>query len=734
MSPFRRLLGYAFRYRRDFIIGLVCVVVTTAIALAAPLVLRDAIDDLASGVTRAKLVEYGALLLAIGVVGGVFRFFMRRVIIGVSRHIEYDIRNDFYAHLQTLPLSYFQANRTGDLMSRATNDLNAVRMMIGPSVMYSSNTLLVFIVAIAVMLSIDARLTLLVLVPLPLVSICVKKFGSAIHVRFEQIQAQLSDMSAVVQEAVSGVRVVRAYRQESTEMARFRASNAEYLLRNRRLIVLQGMFFPSMSFFLGLGALISLWFGSREVIGGRITVGQFVAFNAYLTMLSWPVIAFGWVTNMIQRGMASWKRMLQVLETEPAIRDVQPPSAPRTHFRAGSEEPAVERYAAGPASVVSVSSVVEPYSIRGDIEFRDLVFSYGGRPILDHISVRIEVGQKVAIVGPTGSGKSTLVSLLARLHEPPAGTVFVDGRDVREIPLSVLRGSIGFVPQESFLFSDTLADNVAFGLDAITGAGGPARAGEAGGFGGAGRSGESKGAGGSGRAGEAGEVGGAGPAGRAGRTPREAAERLERIVKAASVARLDKDVADFPKGYDTLVGERGITLSGGQKQRTAIARAVAIDPAILVLDDALSAVDTYTEEEMLARLRTVMRARTSIIVSHRISTVRDADQILVLEEGRIVERGSHDSTDPPERPVRGAAPKATPGGGVGGIMRHATSTARHRPWDREPVQPGQGEPPRATEITEDHNLIGSICSADSVVDFNRTPCWSSAFGRAGRST
>jgi ATP-binding cassette subfamily B protein len=611
MSPFRRLLGYALRYRRDFILGLGCVVVTTAVALASPLVLRDAIDDLSIGVTRAKLLQYGGLLLGIGVVGGVFRYLMRRVLIGASRHIEYDIRNDFFAHLEKLPLSYFQANRTGDLMSRATNDLNAVRMMIGPSVMYSSNTLLVFVVAIAVMLSIDARLTLLALVPLPFVSICVKKFGTAIHQRFEQIQAQLSDMSAVVQEALSGVRVVRAYRQEASEVARFRASNTEYLLRNRRLIALQGLFFPSMSFFLGLGALIALWVGSRDVISGRITVGQFVAFNAYLTMLSWPVIAFGWVTNMIQRGMASWKRMLQVLETEPAIRDFPAAGTPRS--------------LAETAGTGVASDSTRP--IRGDIEIRDLVFGYGGEPVLHHISARVGVGQKVAIIGPTGSGKTTLVNLLARLHEPPVETVFVDGQDVRQIPLAVLRSSIGFVPQEPFLFSDTLGDNVAFGLDGITATGGTGE------VSGTAADGMSARADGSGRAGEA-------------SVPsvirQQAAARLERIEKAAAVASLDKDVADFPKGYDTLVGERGITLSGGQKQRTAIARAVVIDPAILILDDALSSVDTYTEEEILARLKAVMKTRTSIIVSHRVSTVRDADQILVLERGRIVERGSHD--------------------------------------------------------------------------------------------
>jgi len=577
VSPFRRLLGYVLRYRRDFLLGLGCVVITTSVGLAAPRVLGFAIDDLTRGVTRAKLVEYGGLLLAIGLVGGVFRFLMRRILIGASRHIEYDMRNDFFAHLETLPLAYFQAHRTGDLMSRATNDLNAVRMMIGPSIMYSASTLLVFVVALALMLSIDARLTLASLIPLPFVSISVKVFGSAIHKRFEQIQAQLADVSAVAQEALSGVRVVRAYRQEAAEIERFRRSNEEYLARNRRLIALQGFFFPSMAFFLGLGALVVLWLGSREVIRGRITLGQFVAFNSYLTMLSWPMIAFGWVTNMLQRGMASWKRMLEVLDTPPAIAD---------------HDAVLESVASG------FSRTAE---IRGEIEFRDLVFGYNGTPVLDHVSARIEAGQTVALVGVTGSGKSTLINLLARLHDPPPGTVFVDGIDVRELPLSVLRGAVGFVPQEPFLFSDTVADNVAFGLDAKSG--------------------------GSGRAGGSGG---------------SADDRMQRIVDAAAVARLDKDVADFPNGYDTMVGERGITLSGGQKQRTALARAVVIDPRILILDDALSAVDTYTEEEILSRLREVMRQRTSIIVSHRISTVRNADVVFVLDQGRIVERGTHD--------------------------------------------------------------------------------------------
>lgn len=586
----KRLLPYVTRYRRAFAGGLVCVLFTTAFQLLSPWVLRYAIDDLTIGITRRKLLFYAGLLLGISIVRGVFLFLSRQVLIAASRRIEYDIRNDFFARLQELPLSYYQGRRTGDLMSRATNDLNAVRMMIGPAVMYSSNTILVFIVALGLMLTIDLRLTLVSLVPLPFVSIAVRYFGTAIHRRFEAIQAQLSDVSAVVQEALSGVRVVRAYRQEAHEIGRFRASNLEYLRRNRVLIRLQGAFYPTMSLFLGLGSLLVLWLGSRDVIHGHITLGEFVAFNGYLVMLSWPMIAFGWVTNMLQRGFASWGRMLEVLDAVPSISDE------------------------------AVTADGRAASLGGPIQVRNLTFTYPGaaRPALRDVSLRIEPGQTVAFVGATGSGKSTFISLLPRLHEPPPGTVTIGGVDIREIPLERLRAAIGFVPQEAFLFSDTIAANVAFGATE--------------------RSEEVATGGSKAVAAEYTEYTEQGPRGSASGPPAHSAYS---VAAASSVARLDKDVADFPRGYETMVGERGITLSGGQKQRTALARAVMIDPAILILDDALSAVDTYTEEEILARLRDVMRQRTSILVSHRISTVRDADRIFVLDDGRIVERGRH---------------------------------------------------------------------------------------------
>ncbi len=559
-SPTRRLLRYALRYRRQFALGLVCGVADTAIGMVAPRVLKHAVDDLAGGVTTARLGAYAALLVALAAIGGLFLFLTRQFLVGASRLIEYDLRNDFFAHLQRQPPAFYHASRTGDLMSRATSDLNAVRMMIGPAVMYSSSTLLIFVAAIGLMAAIDVRLTLVALIPLPFVSVAVKLFGSAIHRRFEEIQTRLADLSAVVQESLAGVRVVRAYGQEAFETARFAAANREYMRRSLRLARLQGFFYPSIGLFLGLSSLLVLWLGSRAVVAGRISLGDFVAFNAYLVMLTWPMIAFGWVTNLLQRGAASWGRMLAIMDTAPAITD---PVVP------------------GPMTDAS--------AVRGDLAIDGLSFGYGDTPVLRDVSVRVRPGETLAIVGPTGSGKSTLLHLLLRLHDPPPGTVRLDGVDIRDIPLHALRGAIAFVSQEPFLFSDTIAENVAFGWR------------------------------------------GSGPV-----APREAVEA------AAAVARLDVDVAAFPAGYDTRIGERGITLSGGQKQRAALARAVIADAPILILDDALSAVDTHTEDEILSRLRDVCRRRTSILVSHRVSTVRHADQILVLRDGAVVERGRHD--------------------------------------------------------------------------------------------
>jgi ATP-binding cassette subfamily B protein len=557
MSPARRLLAYLARYRRSFLIGLACVVVNSGLQLAAPWILKLAVDDLTQAVTIEKIRLYALGLLGLAALSGWFRFLIRRVVIGASRDFEYDLRNDFFAHLQRLHLGYFQQHRTGDLMSRATSDIGAVRMMMGPAVMYTATTVLTFVVAIAVMLSIDPWLTGVALIPLPLVSLSVWYFGDAIHRRFNKIQEQLSEISAITQESLAGVRVVRAYRQEPFEIERFRRANEEYVRRNRGLIRLQGMYYPSMGLLMGVGALLVLWLGSREVVAGRMTVGELVAFNAYLMMLGWPMIAFGWVTNLLQRGMASWKRMLEVFDAVPAVSDAEASDA-----------------------ITAVSQ------IRGDIEFRNLTYRFGETTVLQDISATIPAGTTTAIVGATGSGKSTLLAMLPRLHDPPLGTVFIDGVDVRHIPLAVVRGAIGFVPQEPLLFSASIAENIGLGSGPATGS--------------------------------------------------------DLIEAAARIARLDKDVENFANGFETMVGERGLTLSGGQKQRTALARALAIEPRILILDDALSAVDTYTEEEILRALSGVMRQRTTLIVSHRVSTVRGADQILIIDAGRIVERGTHD--------------------------------------------------------------------------------------------
>ena len=563
-----KIYPYLFRYRYRFAVGAVFLVLTTAINLIAPWVLKLAIDHLTThmgltgidvGPSGPALGFYAGSLVGIAITGGFCRFFMRRIIIGASREIERDLRNDFFSHLQRLPLVYFQANRTGDLMSRATNDLAAVRMMVGPAIMYSATTTITFVVALGLMLSISPSLTLYALIPLPIVSVVVKWFGSAIYQRSEKIQEQLADLSAIVQEALAGIRVVRAYRREHIEIERFRVANEEYVARSRALVQLQGAFHPSLALFLGLSGLVVLWMGSQYVIAGQLTIGEFVAFNAYVVMLSWPMIAFGWVTNMLQRGMAAWQRMLNVFEVQPSIRD---------------------------SAAVQSRSETGVGDVRGSAEFRNLTFAYNGRDVLSNVSAAVRPGQMLALVGPTGSGKSTLVELIPRLFDPPPGTVFVDGMDVREMPLTQLRRAIGYVSQEPFLFSDTMRENISFGaLSAV---------------------------------------------------------RDETVEAVARLSRLESDIAQFPKGFDTAVGERGITLSGGQKQRTAIARALLTDPRILILDDALSAVDTQTEEDILSGLRGVMRDRTSIVVAHRISTIRAADLILVLDDGYVVERGTHD--------------------------------------------------------------------------------------------
>jgi ATP-binding cassette, subfamily B, multidrug efflux pump len=565
-SLIRPLFPYMRRYKRDFVWGGLSIILSNAIAVLFPLVVAMVIDGLNTGVTRRKIVIYSGMLLSVTVGKGIFLFLSRLILIGISRDIEFDLRNDLFTQLEKQPASYYHRNRTGDIMARMTNDLNAVRMLLGPAIMYSANTILFSIGALFFLLRISPFLTLVALVPLPLASILVQALGRKIHDRFERIQAMFSDISAHAQENFSGARLIRAFAQEEAQIASFDKANREYIRRGLRLVQLMGMLWPTLEFILGLALAITLLVGGHQVLTHRITVGNFVAFNTYMMMMTWPIIAVGWVVNLFQRGTASVTRINELLTEEPTIDD-------------RNADPGI------PADL----------KLHGEIEFRNLTFAYpadlGVTPVevLHSISLKIPAGGSLAIVGPTGSGKSSLVSLIPRLYdagiEPGSGSVLLDGRPLGDYRLETLRRNIGFVPQETFLFSETLRENIALGVPAAT---------------------------------------------------------EEEVFRAAEAAHIRAEFDEFPKGFQTMVGERGVTLSGGQKQRSAIARAVLRDPSVLVLDDALASVDTYTEEQILNELRRIMRGRTTIFISHRISTVRHADNIAVLVKGRIVEYGSHE--------------------------------------------------------------------------------------------
>jgi ATP-binding cassette, subfamily B, multidrug efflux pump len=561
LAILRPLFPYLRRYRRDFIWGGLAAVLSNVVWIFFPQVIRIAIDDLNQGVTRRKIFLYAGLLVAISATKGVFLFLTRWIIIGISREIEFDLRNDLFRHLERQPAAYFQQHRTGDIMARMTNDLNAVRMLLGPAIMYSANTVLFSIGALYFLLRISPWLTLVALVPLPLASILVQALGRKIHERFERIQAMYSEISAQAQENFSGARLVRAFAQEEAQIAAFEKSNKENIRRGLRLVQLMGMLWPTLEFVLGLAMAITLLVGGHEVLSHRISIGDFVAFNTYMVMLTWPVIALGWVVNLWQRGTASVVRIDELLSDKPAIDDAE-----------------------------ADSNIPTDAKFRGEIEFRNLNFSYSGSDagrsqVLHSLSLKIPAGSSLAIVGPTGSGKSTLVNLIPRLYDAEPGAVLIDGRPIRDYPLEVLRSNIGFVPQETFLFGQSIRGNIAFGAPQAT--------------------------------------------------DRE-------VLEAAEAAHIRREFEEFPAGLATTVGERGVTLSGGQKQRTAIARAVIRNPRILVLDDALSSVDTYTEEQILGELQRVMQGRTTVFISHRISTVRHADNIAVLVAGRIVELGTHE--------------------------------------------------------------------------------------------
>ena len=568
----RPLAPYLRKYRKTFWIGALCVLCNNGVWILFPLVIRRAIDDLNKQLNLQKLAFYAGALLAVAGTKAIFQFLTRWILIGVSREIEFDLRNDLFAHLERLSYSFYQRTRTGDIMARATNDLNAVRMLVGPGIMYTANTVVFTIGALAFMLSISPKLTMWAFLPLPVISIVIQYFGRRIHERFERIQAMFSDISARAQENFSGARLVRAYVQEEWEIESFERANDEYIARSLKLVRLMGMLWPTLETMLGLAVIIVLFVGGREVIQHHISVGSFVAFNTYMVQLTWPIIALGWVINLFQRGTASMGRIQSVLAEQPEITD--------------ADVPAVDA----------------PTGMIGDIEFRNLSFRYGNtlraaesgngtdgsqhgdELVLNNVNLTVPTGTSLAIVGPTGSGKSTLVSLIPRIYDATEGSVLIDGRPIREYPLEVLRANIGFVPQETFLFSDSIRDNIAFGAQDATD---------------------------------------------------------EDVRRAAEAANIADDIEGFPQGYRTLVGERGITLSGGQKQRTAIARAIIRNPRILVLDDALASVDTQTEDRILNHLREIMQGRTTIFISHRVSTVRNADRIAVLHDGGIVEYGTH---------------------------------------------------------------------------------------------
>jgi ATP-binding cassette subfamily B protein len=599
----RFLWPYLWRYRRGFAMGLAGLAIKDLLSVSQPLVVRSATDALGHGFTVRVIFEFCALLGAVSLTKGVFQYWMRVILIGISRDVEYDLRNDVFSRLVTLDSEFYSRTRTGDILARATNDMNAVRMMLGPGVMYLGDTLVTLVLSVAVMLRTDWTLTLIALAPAPLVSLAVLGFGRRIHDRFETIQGMFSDISSRVQENLSGVRVVRAYVQERAELANFEKLNRGYIHENLRLAKISGVFNPLLTALLGIVFLLVLWAGGLRMAAHKLSLGSFVMFNLYMGMLVWPMIAMGWVANLLERGRASLGRVRALLAERPRIaapavpRPVPAPLHGEIEFHGvsmlfsdgsyGSAAFSNGLYGNGSLSNGSYGNGANHNVSDGSGHRSDAASGprlQSDRRVLDNVNLRIPAGTTVAIVGHTGSGKSTLAALIPRMIDPSAGAVTVDGIDVREFSPGDLRRQIGFVPQETFLFSATLGENIAFGVEHAT---------------------------------------------------------EDEIRRAAEIAGLAPDIADFPDGYQTIIGERGITLSGGQKQRAAIARAILRNPRILILDDALSSVDTATEERILTSLTGVMRGCTTILISHRISTIRSAGRIFVLEHGRVVAGGTH---------------------------------------------------------------------------------------------
>jgi ATP-binding cassette subfamily B multidrug efflux pump len=566
---------YLWRYRGGLALGMGSLVVKDIIGAALPLVIRSGVDSLTGGFRLALVFQFAALLVGLSLIKGIFQYWMRVILIGISRDVEFDLRNDLFSHLITLSSDFYAKYRTGDIMARSTNDLNAVRMMLGPGIMYWTETMFTAVLSIGVMLSVNWQLTMICLIPAPLVSLVVVLFGRRIHDRFEVIQKMFSDISSRVQENLSGVRVLRAYAQEDAETRKFELLNQGYVEQNIRLAKLSALFMPLLQALIGVGFLIVLLFGGYQLLQHRISLGSFLMFNTYMGMLVWPMIALGWVVNLMQRGTASWERIMELMREKPVIASLRTATV-------GNRLSPWTALSADKPSLHEFPSPREPVS--GALSFVNVEMKYPAGAALKNVNLEIPAGETVAIVGHTGSGKSTLVSLIPRLIDPTRGEVLLDGVNLRDLDPEWLRRQIGFVPQETFLFSATLAENIAWGVTGATEAD---------------------------------------------------------IDRAAELAGLAPDIAGFPAGYQTMIGERGLTLSGGQKQRVAIARAILRDPRILILDDSLSSVDTLTEERILNGLTEVMRGRTTVLISHRVSTVRSARRIFVLEHGEIVEQGTH---------------------------------------------------------------------------------------------
>ncbi len=556
MQTLFKLKKYFVRYKSKLLWGILFILISNSFQIYIPLLLKDSIDILQTDLNSDKILQYSLMIVGAALISGVFRFLIRQTIIVVSREVEFDMRQDFWAHIQKLSLRFFQNNSTGNIMAHATNDISAVRMFVGPAVMYSFDTVSKFIIVIVIMITLSPSLTLYSLLPLPILSYLVYKLSKKIHEKFTIIQEKFSDLTSKTQENFSGIRVIKSYVREVNEINSFTDLSKVYLEKNMDKVKIQALFMPILYLITGLSSIIVIWIGGGMVINQTLTIGEITAFVAYLGLLIWPVIAFGWVMNIIQQASASMKRLLKFWDEDIEIKDSE-----KTKFTINS--------------------------IGGNIEFKNVSFRYSDKNtyVLKNINIKVNKGETIAIVGRTGVGKTSLINLITRLYETSEGEILIDGNNIKEIPLKVLRKNIGLVPQETFLFSETLRNNILYGNN----------------------------------------IG-----------------NESDVLKASKISKLDNDVESFPLGYDTILGERGITLSGGQKQRTSLARAIAINPKILILDDSFSAVDTNTEEEILKNLKEFMKDRTSIIISHRISTVKEADKILVLENGEIAEQGKHD--------------------------------------------------------------------------------------------